>query len=107
MVGYDKVWLWKGYVPHKYPMNFLLLNNIWTTTFLLTLMNTTELYSWRSVWVEKEGIQIIEKKIGSVWRMCQGIDKIFQFSNGEIHDLDIEHSEKKNRWKDVVNRYTL
>ena len=41
MVGYGKVWLWKWYVPHKYPMNFLLLNNIWTTTFLLTLMDTT------------------------------------------------------------------
>jgi hypothetical protein len=72
-VCYGKVWLWKGYVPQKYPMNFLLLNNIWTTTFLLTLMNTTKLYSWCSVRVEKEGIQIVEQAIGSVWIMCQGI----------------------------------
>jgi hypothetical protein len=58
------------------PMNFIPLNKTWTATFLLTLMNTIELYSWCSVRVEKEGIQIIEKTMGSVWRMCQDIDKI-------------------------------
>jgi hypothetical protein len=52
---------------------FLLLNKTWAATFFLALMNTTELYSWCSVWVEKEGIQLIGKTIGSVWRMCQHI----------------------------------
>ena len=31
----------------------------------------------------------------------------FQFINGEIHDLDIEHSEEKNQRKYAVNRYAL
>jgi hypothetical protein len=89
-LDYGKAWLC---VPQKYPMNFLLLNNVWTATFFLTLMNTTKLYSWCSVWVEKEGIQIVEQAIGSVWKMCQGIGQTFQFTNGEIHDLDIWHYE--------------
>ena len=76
MVGYGMVWLWKGYVPHKYPMKFLFLNNIWTETILLSLMNTIELHSWCSVWVEKEGIQIIEKTMVSEWRMFQDISQI-------------------------------
>jgi hypothetical protein len=29
----------------------------------------------------------------------------FQFTNSEIHDLDIEHYV--NQWKDAVNRYAL
>ena len=65
--GYGKVMI------HTSTKIFLPLNKTWTATFLLTLMNSTKLYSWCSVWVEKEGIQIIEKTIGSVWRMCQGI----------------------------------
>ena len=76
MVGYGKVWLWKRYVPNKYPMQFLLLNKTWIGTIFLTLMNTTKSYSWCSVQVEKEGIQILEKTIGSVWGTCQGIGKI-------------------------------
>jgi hypothetical protein len=55
---------------------FLSLNNAWIATFFLTLMNTTELYFWCSVRVGKEGIQIIEKTMGSVWRMYQDIGKI-------------------------------
>jgi hypothetical protein len=94
MVGYGNAWLWKGYVPHKYPMNFLLLNNIWTGTFFLTLMNTIELYSWCSVWVKKEGIQIIEQTIGSVENVSRNWPD-FQFTNGEIHELDIEHHENQ------------
>ena len=35
---------------------FLPLSKTWTATFLLTIMNTTQLYSWCSVRVEKEGI---------------------------------------------------
>jgi hypothetical protein len=73
--------------------------------FSLKLMNTTKLYSWCSVWVEKEGIQIVEHAIGSVWRMWQDISHTFQFINGEIQDLDIEHY--KNQWKDAMNRYAL
>jgi hypothetical protein len=57
-------------------MSFLPLNKTWTATFFLTLMNTTELCSWCSVQVEKEGIQVIEKTMGSVWRMCQDIGQI-------------------------------
>ena len=66
MVGYGKVWFEKGYVPHKYPMSFLPLNKTWTATFFLTLINTTELYSWCSVQVKREGIQVIGKTMGSV-----------------------------------------
>jgi hypothetical protein len=29
----------------------------------------------------------------------------FQFTNDEIHNLDIEHYE--NQWKDAMNRYAL
>jgi hypothetical protein len=43
-------------------------------------MNTKKIYAWRSVWVEKEGIKIVEQTIGSVWRMCRGIDQTFQFT---------------------------
>jgi hypothetical protein len=60
-------------MSHIGTKSFLPLNKTWTATFLLTLMNTTELYSWFSVRVEKEGIQLIGKTIGSVWRMCQHI----------------------------------
>jgi hypothetical protein len=67
MVGYGNLWLYKGYVPHKYTMSFLPLSKTWTATFLLTLVNITELYSWCSVQVEKEGIQVIVKTMGSVW----------------------------------------
>ena len=52
---------------------FLPLNKTWAATFLLTLMNTAELYSWCSVRVRKEGIQLIAKIIGSVWRMWQHV----------------------------------
>jgi hypothetical protein len=52
---------------------FLPLNKTWTSNFFLTLMNTTKLYSWCSVRVEKEGIQLIGKTIGSVWGMCEDI----------------------------------
>ena len=86
-------------------MNFLHLNNVWNATFLLTLMKTIELYSWCSVWVEKEGIQIVENAIGSVQKKCQGIGKTFQITNAKIHDLDIENYE--NQWKDAMNRYAL
>jgi len=58
----------------------MLIAKFWTATFLLTLKNTIELYSWYSVWVEKEGIQMVGKIIGSVWMMCPGIDQIFQFT---------------------------
>jgi len=60
----------EGYVAQRYPMKFLFLNNIRIATFFLTLMNTIELHSWCSVRVEKEGIKIVEKRIGSVWRVC-------------------------------------
>ena len=65
--GYGKV------MSHIGTKSFLLLNKTWAATFLLALMNTTKLYSWCSVQVEKEGIQLIGKTIGSVWRMCQHI----------------------------------
>jgi hypothetical protein len=54
--------------------------NFWTTTVLLILVNTKKLYSWCSVRVEKEGIQIVEQEIGSVRRMCRGIVETFQFT---------------------------
>ena len=76
MIGYGMAWLWKGYAPHKYPMNFLLINNVWTATFLIKLMNIIELYSWCSVQVENEGIQIVEKEIGSVWKMCKALARL-------------------------------
>jgi hypothetical protein len=76
MVGYGTVWILKGYMPHKYPMIFLTLNKTFTTIFLLTLINTTKLYPWCSARVEKEDIQVIVKKMGSVWRMCQDIGNI-------------------------------
>jgi hypothetical protein len=60
-------------MSHTGTKSFLPLNKTWAATFLLTLMNTIELYSWCSVRVEKEGIQLIRKTIGSVWRMCQHI----------------------------------
>jgi hypothetical protein len=60
MVGYGKV------MSHRGTKIFLPLNKTWTATFLLTLMNSTELYSWRSVRVKKEGIQLIGNTIGSV-----------------------------------------
>ena len=63
--GYGKV------MSHTGTKRFLLLNKTWATTFLLTLMNTAELYYWCSVRVGKEGIQLIKKIIGSVWRMWQ------------------------------------
>jgi hypothetical protein len=63
----------KAIIPHKYPMNFLLIIYVWTETFLLTLKSTTKFYSWCSVWVEKEGIQMVEKVVGSVWMLCRGI----------------------------------
>jgi hypothetical protein len=62
--GYGKV------MSHTGTKSFLPLNKTWTATFLLTLMNTTELYSWCSVRVEKEGIQLIGKTIGSVCGEC-------------------------------------
>jgi hypothetical protein len=65
--GYGKV------MSHIGTKIFLVLNKTWAATFLLTLMNTTKLYYWCSVQVEKEGIQLIGKTIGSVWRMCQHI----------------------------------
>jgi hypothetical protein len=65
--GYGKV------MSHTGIKSFLLLNKTWAATLLLTLMNTTELYSWCSVRVEKEGIQLIGKIIGSVWRIWQHI----------------------------------
>ena len=49
------------------------LSKTWTATFFLTLINTTKLYSWCSVQVGKEGIQLIGKIMGSVWRMWQHI----------------------------------
>jgi hypothetical protein len=36
--------------------------------------------------------------------MCQGIGHTSNFTNGEIHDLDIKHYE--NQWKDAL-RVTL
>ena len=60
-------------MSHTSTKSFLLLNKTWAATFLLTLMNTTKLYSWCSVRVKKEGIKLIGKTIGSVWRMCQHI----------------------------------
>ena len=84
------------------PKIFPSLNNAWIATFFLTLMHTTKLYSWCSVQVKYEGIQIIEKTMGSVWRMCQDIDQIFQFMDGEIHDLDKDHSE--NQCKGSLNK---
>jgi hypothetical protein len=62
--GYGK------FMSHIGTKIFLLLNKTMAATFLLTLVNTTKLYSWCSVQVEKEGIQLIGKIIGSVWRMC-------------------------------------
>jgi hypothetical protein len=73
--GYGKV------MSHTGTKSFLLLNKTWATTLLLTLMNTTKLYSWCSVWIEKESIQLIGKIIGSVWRMWQHIG---QHSNSWI-----------------------
>jgi hypothetical protein len=72
MVGYGKVQIWKV-MSHTGTKSFLPLNKTGTATFLLILMYTKKLYSWCSVWVEKEGIQLIGKTIGSVWRMCQHI----------------------------------
>jgi hypothetical protein len=65
--GYGKV------MNHTSTKSFLILNKTWTATFFLILINTTKLYSWCSVWVKKEGIQLIGKTIGSVWGMCQDI----------------------------------
>jgi hypothetical protein len=65
--GYGKV------MNHTGTKIFLPLNKTWTATFLLTLMNTTKLYFWCSVRVEKEGIQLIGKTIGRVRGMCQDI----------------------------------
>jgi hypothetical protein len=82
MVGYGKV------TNHTGTKIFLPLNKTWTATFFLTLMNTIELYYWCSVRVEKEGIQLIGKTIGSVWGMCQDSRHWpeFQLMDGEIHD---------------------
>ena len=85
-------------------MSFLPLNKTWTTTFFLTLINTTKLCSWCIVWVKKEVIQVIEKK----WEVCGECVKtltIFPIMDGEIHDLDKDHSE--NQCKDALNRYAL
>jgi hypothetical protein len=65
-------WIWQGMVIERLcatqiPNELPTLNKTWTATFLLTLINTTELYSWCSVQVEKEGIQVIVKTMGSVW----------------------------------------
>jgi len=60
----------KAIMPHKYPMNFLLIVNLWTTTFFLTLNTTTKFHYGCSVCVEKEGIQMVEQTIGSVWMIC-------------------------------------
>jgi hypothetical protein len=46
-------------VPHTYPMNFLLINNVWTATFFLTLMENVLRH-----WLD------------------------FQIYHGEIHELD-------------------
>jgi hypothetical protein len=70
----------KTIVPHKYPMNFIFIINVWIETLLLALKSTTELYSWCSVRVEKEGIQMVEQAIRSVWMMCRGIGQTFQFT---------------------------
>ena len=59
--GYGKV------MRHTGTKIFLPLNKTWTATFLLTLINTTKLYSWCSFQVKKEGIQVIVKIMGSVW----------------------------------------
>jgi hypothetical protein len=67
MIRYGKI-----IVPHKYPMNFPLITNVWTATFLLTLKSTTKFHSCCSFQVEKEGIQMVKQVIGSVWMMCQG-----------------------------------
>jgi hypothetical protein len=66
-------WIWQGMVIERLcatqiPNELPTLNKTWTATFLLTLINTTKLYSWCSVQVEKEGIQVIVKTMGSVWR---------------------------------------
>jgi hypothetical protein len=60
-------------MSHAGTKRFLPLNKTWAATFLLTLMNTTELYYWCSVQVKKEVIQLIGKTIGGVWRMWQHI----------------------------------
>jgi hypothetical protein len=60
-------------MSHTGTKRFLLLNKNWAATFSLTLMNTTKLYSWCSVWVEKEGIQMVKQIMGSLWMMCRGI----------------------------------
>jgi hypothetical protein len=66
--GYGEV------MSHTGTKIFLPLIKTWAATFFfLTLMNTTELYSWCSVWVKNKGIQLIGKTIGSVWGMCQQI----------------------------------
>ena len=64
-------WIWQGMVIERLcatqiPNELPTLNKTWTVTFSLTLINTTELYSWCSVQVEKEGIQVIVKTMGSV-----------------------------------------
>ena len=69
--GYGKV------MSHIGTESFLRLNKTWVATFLLTLMNTIELYSWCSVWAENEGIQMVRQVIGSVWMMCRGIFQTF------------------------------
>ena len=45
--GYGKV------MNHTYTKIILPFNKTWTATFFLKLMNTTKLYSWCSVQVEK------------------------------------------------------
>jgi hypothetical protein len=64
--GYGKV------MSHTVTKSVLPLNKTRTEIFLITLMNTIELYSWCSVRVERKGFQLIGKTIvRSVWRMCQ------------------------------------
>jgi hypothetical protein len=74
MVGYRK-----AMVPHKYLMVFLIIIDVWTVTFFPTLKSNEKIVFWCCVWVEKEGIQIVEHGIGSVWMICRGIGQTFQF----------------------------
>jgi hypothetical protein len=59
VVGYGR-----AIVPYKCLMVFPCITDVWTATSLSTLKSTKGLNSWCCVWVEEEGIQIVEQVMG-------------------------------------------
>jgi hypothetical protein len=75
MVGYGK-----DIVTCKYTMDFLPVIDVWSKNVLATLKRTKELYSQFCVWVEKEGIKMVEQEVGSIWIIFRSIGQTFQLN---------------------------